>query len=84
MQLTKASKLNIIHSPGKKLFVAIMLSRSITKTELQLNQLKHKQLPAQIDFAILQNKTLTPVHNLIQQEEILPHQKHDSHYMLAD
>ena len=29
-----------------------MLSRSFTKTELQINQLKHKQLPPQIDFAI--------------------------------
>ena len=55
-----------------------------TKTELQLNQLKHKQLPPQIDFAILQNKTLTPVHYLIRHEEFLPHQKHDSHPTLAD
>ena len=60
-----------------------MLSRSFTKTE-QLNQLKHKQLPPQTDFAILQNNSLTPVHYLIQHEEVLPHQKHDSHPILAD
>ena len=58
MQLTKFSKLNIFHTPGKNLSVADMLSRSFTKAELQHNQLKHKQL--------------------------LPHQKHDSHPILAD
>ena len=61
-----------------------MLSRSLTKTELQLNQLKHKQLPSQIDFALLQNGTLKPVHYSIKHEEILPHQKHDSDPILAD
>ena len=53
-----------------------MLSRSFTKAELQINHLKHKQLPLQIDFAILQNRTLKPVHYLINYEEILPHKKH--------
>ena len=61
-----------------------MLSRSFTKAELQLNQLKHKQLPPQIDFALLQNGTLKPVHYLIKHEESLPHQKHESHRILAD
>ena len=61
-----------------------MLSRSFTKAELQLNQLKHKQLPPQIDFALLQDNTLKPVHYLIKHKEILPHQKHDSHPILAD
>ena len=84
MQLTKFSKLKIIHSPGKNLSVADMLSSSFTKIELQLNQLKHKQLPAQIDFALIQNGTLKPVHYLIKHEEILPHQKHDAHPILAD
>ena len=37
MQLTKFSKLKIIHTPGKNLSVADMLSRSFTKAELQLN-----------------------------------------------
>ena len=55
-----------------------------TKAELQLNQLKHKQLPPQIDFALLQDGTLKPVHYLIKHEEILPHQKHDFHPILAD
>ena len=61
-----------------------MLSRSFTKAELQINQLKHKQIPPQIEFAIFQNNTLKPVHYLIKHEEILPHQKHDSHPTLAD
>ena len=84
MQLTKFSKLKIIHTPGKNLSVADMLSRSFTKAELQLNQLKHKQLPPQIDFALLQDNTLKPVHYLIKHEENLPHQKYDSHPNLAD
>ena len=84
MQLTKFSNLKIIHTPGKKRSVADMLSRSFRKAELQINQLKHKQLPPQIDFAILQNDTLKPVQYLIKHEEILPHQKHDSHLILAD
>ena len=48
MQLTKFSKLKTFHTPGKNLSVADMLSRSFTKAELQLNQLKHKQLPPQM------------------------------------
>ena len=73
MQLPKFSELKIIHTPGKNLSVADMLSRSFTKAELQLNQRKHKQLPTQIDFALLQNGTLKPVHYLIKHEELLPH-----------
>ena len=84
MQLTKFSKLKIIHTPGKNLSVADMLSRSFKEAELQLNHLKHKQLPPQIDFALLQDGTLETVHYLIKHEEILPHQKHDSHPILAD
>ena len=84
MQLTKFSKLKIFHTPGKNLSVADMLSRSSTKAELQLNQLKHKQLPPPIDFALLRNGTLKPVHYLIKHEEILPHQKHEFHSIFAD
>ena len=69
MQLTKNSKLKIIHTPGKNLRVADKLSRSFTKTELRLNQLKQKQLPIQLDFAILQNKSLTPVHYFYHMEK---------------
>ena len=61
MQLTKFSNLKIIHTPGKCLSVADLLSRSFTKAELQIKQLKHKQLPSQIDFAISQDSTLKPV-----------------------
>ena len=61
-----------------------MLSRYFTKPELHLNQLKHKQLTPQFDFAILQNNTLQQVHYLIKREEVLTNQKHDSHPILAD
>ena len=57
-----------------------MLSRHFTKAELQINQLKHKQLPPQIDFAVIQDSTLKPVHYLIKHEEVLPHQNNDSHH----
>ena len=66
------------------LSVADMLSRYFPNTELQSNQLEHKQHPLQIEFALLQNNTLKPVHYLIKHEEVLPHQKHDSHPVLDD
>ena len=50
MQLTKFSKPKNIHTPGKNFSVADLLSRSFTKEELQIDQLKHKHLPPQIDF----------------------------------
>ena len=85
MQLTKVSKLKIIHTPGKNLSVPDWLSRSFTKAQLQINHLKHKQLPPQIDFAVLQDdSTLKPVHYLIKHEEDLPHQKNDSHPIFAE
>ena len=60
MQLTNLSKFKIIHIPGKKFSVADLLNRSFTKEELQRNKLKHKHLPPQIDFKILQNNTFKP------------------------
>ena len=38
MQLTKFSKLEIIHTPGKNFTVADMLSRTLTKEQLQVHQ----------------------------------------------
>ena len=84
MQLTKFSKLKIIHTPGKILSVADLLGRSFTKEELQINQFKHKHLPFHIDFTILQNNKLKLVHYLIKHEVVLPNQKHDCHPILAD
>ena len=75
MQFTTFSKLKIIHTLGKNLSVADMSSRSFTNAELQLNQLTHKQLPPQIDFALLQDNTLKPVHYLIKHEENLTSSK---------
>ena len=61
-----------------------MLGRSFTKAEIQLNQLKHNQLPPQINFAILQDSTLKAIQYLIKHEEVLPHQKHDSRPIITD
>ena len=80
----KISKLKIIHTPGKNLSVADMLRRSFRKTKLQINHLKHKQLPPQIDFAVLQDSTLKPVQYLTKHEEGLPHQENDTHPILAE
>ena len=46
--------------------------------------MEHKQLPPQIDYAIQQINILKPVQYLLKYEEVLPHQNHDSHPILAD
>ena len=84
MQLTKFSKLKIIHTPGKNLTVADMLSRTFTKEQLQVHHLRHKQLPPQIDFSIMEDNQLKPVHYLVKHEEIKYNQKNDCHPILAD
>ena len=84
MQLTKFSKLKIIYTPGKNLTVADMLSRTFTKEQLQVHQLRHKQLPPQIDFSIMKDNQLKPVHYLVKHEEIKYNQKNDCHPFLAD
>ena len=61
-----------------------MLSRSFTNMNsswINLHRTSFHSL--QIDIAILQNNTLTPVQYVILHEEILPHQKHDSQPILA-
>ena len=70
MQLTKFSKLKIFHTPGKNLTIAGMLSRPFTKEQRQMHQLRHKQLPPQIDFSIMRVNQLKPVHYLVKHEEI--------------
>ena len=70
MQLTKFSKLKIIHTPRKNLTVADMLSRTFTKEQLQIHQLRHKQLPPQINFSILKDDQFKPIHYLVNYEEL--------------
>ena len=84
MQLTKFSKLKIIHTPGKNLTVADILSVTFTKEQLQTHQLRHKQLPPQINFSIMKVDQLKPVHYLVKHEEIKYNQKNDCHPILAD
>ena len=84
MQLSKVSKLKIVHNPGKNLTVADMLSRTFTKEQLQKHQIRHKQLPPQIDFSIMNDNQLKPVYYLVKHEEINYHQKNDCHPILAD
>ena len=84
MQLTQFSKLKDIHNPGKNLTVADMLSRTFTKEQLQVHQLRHKQLPPQIDFSIMKDNQLKPVHYLVKHEEFKYNQKNDCHPILAD
>ena len=84
MQLTKFSKLKIIHIPGKNLTVPDLLSRTFTKEQFQKHQLRHEQLPPQIDFSIMKENQLKPVHYLVKHEEIKYNQKNDCHPILAD
>ena len=82
MQLTKVSKFKIIHTPGKQLTEADMLSRTFTKEQLQLHQLPHKQLPPQIDFSVMKDNQLKPVHYLVKHEEIKYNQKNYCQFSL--
>ena len=52
-----------------------MLSRTFTKEQLQVHQLRHKQLPPQIDFSIMKDNQLKPVHYLVKHEKIKNNQK---------
>ena len=63
-----------------------MLSRFFSQTTnyILINLIAHKQLSPQIDFVILQNNTLNTVHHLLKHEEVLPHQKDDSHLILSE
>ena len=61
-----------------------MLSRIFTKEQLQIHQLRHKQLPPQIDFSIMKDNQLKPVHYLVKHEEIKFNKKTDCHPSLAD
>ena len=84
MQPTKFSKLKIIPTPGKNLTVADMLSRTFTEEQLQIRQFRHKQLPPQINFSIMKDDQLKPVHYLVKHEEIKFNQKNNCHPILAD
>ena len=61
-----------------------MLSGTFTKEQLQIHQLKHKQLPTQIDFSIMKDNQFKPVHYLVKHEEIKYNQTNDCHPILAD
>ena len=85
MQLTKFLKLQIIYTKGKKLSVADMLSCSFTKEGHQLNQLKHKQLPPHIEFAVMNEANqFHPLHYLVEHQAVQALQKDDLHPILAD
>ena len=61
-----------------------MLSRTFTKEQIQMHQVRHKHLPPQIDFSIMKDNQLKPVHYLLKHEEIKYNQKNDCHPILAD
>ena len=61
-----------------------MLSKTFTKEQHQIHQLRHKQLPPQINFSIMKDDQLKPVHYLVKHEEIKYNQKTDCHPILAD
>ena len=76
MILTKFTHLKIIHTAGKNLSIADMLSRDFSSLTNSQCQIQHKTLPPQIEFSQLSSKnSITPVHYLVKHEEILPTQK---------
>ena len=75
MQLTKFSKLKNFHTPGKKLTVADMLSRTFTEEQLQIHQLRHQRLTPQFSFSILKDDQFKPVHYLVKHRKIKYNQK---------
>ena len=63
-----------------------MLSHSFSQEELQLNHVKHKQLPPQVLFATLTHDDQIkhkPVNCLVKHETVLPSLKDDCHPGLA-
>ena len=61
-----------------------MLSRTFTKEQLQIHQLRHEQWPPQIIFSIMKDDQLKPVHYLVKHEEIKYNQKNNCQRILAD
>ena len=61
-----------------------MLPRTFTKEQLQIHQLRHKQLPPQIDFSVMKDNQLETVHYCVKHEEIKYNQKYYCHPILAD
>ena len=59
----------------KNLTVAYMLPRTFTKEQLQIHQLRHKQMPPQIKFSNIKDDQLKPVRYLVKHEEIKYNQK---------
>ena len=60
-----------------------MLSRTFTKEQLQIHQLRHKQLPPQIHLSIMKDNQLKPVRYLVKHEEIKYDQKNYCQPILA-
>ena len=63
-----------------------MLSRSFFQEELQLNHVKHRQLPPQVLFETLtrdDQMKLKPVHYFFKNESVLPSLKNDCHPGIA-
>ena len=84
MQSRQIQKLDNYCMKRKNLSVADKLSHSFTQENLQLNQLKQKQLPPQLLFATLtQNSQIEPLQFLDNHETVLPSQKNDCPSILA-
>ena len=62
-----------------------MSSRYFVQNDMQLNQLKHKDLSPQIHFAtLIYDKQIKSVHILVEHGTVLPSQKDNCHSILAD
>ena len=83
MKLTKFPELKIINTPGSNLSVANYSAVRSKKLNLKLTNLN---INIYLHKLTLQLQNITPklVHYLIKHEEVLPHQIHDAHPILAD
>ena len=85
MQLTKFQKLRILYTKEKHHSVTDMSGHSFTQKKLQLNQLKHNQLPPQNHSATLTSENqIEPLHHFVKPEPVLLSQKDGCHLVLAD
>ena len=68
----KFQKLRSIYTEEKDLSVVDILGHSFTQKELQLNQSKHEQIPAQVLLAtVTHDKTINSKHYSVKHETVL-------------
>ena len=85
MQITNIQKLRIFYTKGKNFSLTNLLGCSFIRKQMQMIEIKQKQLPPQFRFAILiHDSEIKPVNCLVKHETVLASEKDDCHPFLAD